>query len=142
MKKGLFSFTFALLCIFSFGQNIHKGSLISIHPSTSAPNLKEGVTMEEYLKFYTTKAIPAFEKAFPGIKMYLIKSLRGQDSSRLGALYVCNSEADRNKYFNNDGTRTELGKAAGAKLNDITKEFDKYRTRSDAPDRYTDWLIE
>ncbi|MEP6927007.1 MAG: hypothetical protein ABI834_05185 [Ginsengibacter sp.] len=140
MKKGLFTFGFALLCIFSFGQTVHKGSLLGLH--TSTPTLKEGVTMEDYVKFYTTKAIPAYEKAFPGIKMYLIKSLRGQDSSSIGVIYMFNSEADRNKYFNNNGTMTELGKASGAKLNDIGKEFDKYETQSNAPDRYNDWLVE
>jgi hypothetical protein len=52
-----------------------------------------------------------------------------------------NNEADRNKYFNNDGTMTEAGKAAGAKLNDIGKEFSKYETQSTAPDKYNDWLV-
>jgi hypothetical protein len=139
MKKGLFSFAFTLLCIFSFGQTLHKGSLIGLH--TSTPTLKEGVTMEDYVKFYTTKAIPAYEKAFPGVKMYLIKSLRGQDSSSIGVIFMFNNEADRNKYFNNDGTMTEAGKAAGAKLNDIGKEFSKYETQSTAPDKYNDWLV-
>lgn len=123
MKKGLFSFAFAVLSVFSFGQTIHKGSLIGLHTSGTTPTLKEGVTMEDYVTFFTTKAIPAYEKAFPGIKMYLIKSLRGQDSSSVGVIYMFNSDADRNKYFNNDGTMTELGKAAGAKLNDITKNL-------------------
>jgi hypothetical protein len=140
MKKVLFAFAFALLAIFSFGQTIHKGSLLGLH--TSTPNLKEGVTMEDYAKFFTSKAVPAYEKAFPGIKMYLIKSLRGQDSSSIGVIYMFNSEADRNKYFNNDGTMTDLGKAASAKLGDIGKEFDKYETSSNAPDKYNDWLVE
>ena len=140
MKKVLFSFAFALFAIFSFGQTVHKGSLLGLH--TSTPNLKEGVTMEDYAKFFTSKAIPAYEKAFPGIKMYLIKSLRGQDSSSIGVIYMFNSEADRNKYFNNDGTMTELGKTADAKLSDLGKEFDKYETSSTAPDKYNDWLVE
>jgi hypothetical protein len=140
MKKVLFSFAFALFAIFSFGQTVHKGSLLGLH--TSTPNLKEGVTMEDYAKFFTSKAIPAYEKAFPGIKMYLIKSLRGQDSSSIGVIYMFNSEADRNKYFNNDGTMTQLGTAASAKLSDIGKEFGNYETSSMAPDKYNDWLVE
>ena len=86
MKKGLFTSAFALLCIFSFAQAVHKGSLLGLHVLT--PNLKEGVSMEDYAKFFTSKAIPAYEKAFPGIKMYLMKSLRGQDSSSIGVLYM------------------------------------------------------
>jgi excisionase family DNA binding protein len=31
MKKVLFSFAFALLAIFSFGQTVHKGSLLGLH---------------------------------------------------------------------------------------------------------------
>ena len=140
MKKGLFFLAVALIGIFSFGQTVHKGSLLGLH--TVTPNLKEGVTMDAYVKFFTSKAIPAYEKAFPGIKMYLIKSLRGQDSSSVGVIYMFNSETDRNKYFNNDGTMTELGKAGNAKLSDLGKEFDKYETSSNAPDRYNDWLVE
>jgi hypothetical protein len=140
MKKGLFSFAFALLCIFSFGQTVHKGILISVHSST--PTLKKGVTMEDFVKFNKTTVIPAYEKAFPGLKMYVTKRLRGQDSSSMGLILMFNTEAERNKYFKNDGTTTELGKAGAAKLSVLGKEYDKYATRSGAPDRYTDWLVE
>lgn len=140
MKKGLFFLAFALTSIFSFGQTMHKGNLLGLH--TSTPNLKEGVTMEDYVKFFTSKIIPAYDKAFPGMKTYLIKSLRGQDSSSIGIIFMFNSEADRNKYFNNDGTTTELFKTASAKLSDIEKEMDKYQTSSNAPDKYNDWLVE
>jgi hypothetical protein len=139
MKKVLFSIVFALLYTFSFGQALHKGSLLGLH--TSAPNLKEGVTMEDYVQFFTNKAIPAYEKAFPGIKMYLVKSLRGQDSSSIGVIYLFNSETERNKYFKNDGTMTEVGQTAGAKLSDVEKEFAKYVKPSDAPTKYNDWRV-
>ena len=98
--------------------------------------------MDDYAKFYTSAAIPEFEKAFPGIKMYLVKSIRGQDSSSMGVIYLFDNEADRNKYFNNDGTMTALGTTANEKLSDFGKEFDKYETASDAPDRYNDWLVQ
>jgi hypothetical protein len=139
MKKALFFLAFALIGIFSYGQTVHKGSLLGLHWFT--PTLKEGVTMEDYVKFYTSKVIPANDKAFPGMKTYLIKSLRGQDSTSMGAIYIFDSEADRNKYFNNDGTATELFNTANAKLDAISKEMDKYVTSSNAPDKYNDWLI-
>ena len=140
MKKGLFTFAFALLCIFSFGQTVHKGSLLGLHVSN--PSLKEGVTMQDYMKFYTSKCIPATEKAFPGVKVYLLKSVRGQDSTSMGILLIFNSEADRNKYWNNDGTITELGKAADAKLTEIGKELDKYVTTLNVPYTYNDWVVQ
>jgi hypothetical protein len=139
MKKVIFSFAFVLLCIFSFGQNVQKGSLLGLH--ILSPTLKDGVTMEDYVKFYISKAIPAYEKAFPGIKIHLIKSLRGKDSSSLGVLYMFNSEADRNKYFNKEGAFTKLGKAASEKSSYIQKEFDKYAEPSTAPHVYNDWLV-
>ena len=140
MKKALFTFAFALLCIFSFGQTVRKGSLLGLHVGT--PTLKEGITMQDYTNFYTSKFIPAAEKAFPGVKVYLLKSVRGQDSTSMGVVFIFNSEADRNKYWNNDGTMTELGKAADAKMSEIGKELDKYQTSSNAPDRYNDWVIQ
>ena len=73
--------------------------------------------------------------------MALVKSLRGQDSSSLGLIYMFESEAVRNKYFNTDGTPTEAFKAGGAKLGDLDKEFEKYEVSSNAADKYNDWLV-
>ena len=139
MKKGLFFLAFALTGIVSFGQTLHKGNLLGVHMST--PDLKQGVTMEEYTKFFISKVIPAYDKAFPGMKTYLIKSLRGQDSASMGTIYMFNTEADRNKYFNNDGTTTKLFTTANAKLDAISKEMGKYVTSSNTPDKYNDWLV-
>ncbi len=140
MKKGLFFLAFAFTGIFCFGQTVHKGNLLGLH--TSTPDLKQGVTMEEYIRFFTSKVIPAYDKAFPGMKTYLIKSVRGQDSASMGELYMFNSEADRNKYFNNDGTTTKLFDAAISKVSAINKETEKYVTSPNTPDKYNDWVVE
>ncbi|PWT76584.1 MAG: hypothetical protein C5B59_06245 [Bacteroidetes bacterium] len=139
MKKGLFFLAFALLGISSFAQNLNKGNLIGLHNTTI--DLKPGVTMGDYVKFFTTKVIPAYDKAFPGMKTYLIKSVRGQDSSSMGVIFMFNSEADRNKYFKNDGTPTELFTKANAKLDAISKEMDQYVKSSNTPDKYNDWVV-
>ena len=140
MKKALFLLTFALTSIFCFGQTLQKGNLIGLHVSN--PKLKEGVTLEEYIEFFKSKAIPAYDKTFPGMKTYLIKSVRGQDSTSLGTIYIFNSEADRNKYFSINGTPTELFNSLATKLADIEKEFEKYLTASNFPDTYNDWLVQ
>ena len=57
-------------------------------------------------------------------------------------LYAFANEADRNKYWNNDGTATALGKTVGAKLNDLQKETEKYEVTSNDADRYNDWLVQ
>lgn len=140
MKKVLFLFAFAVIGTLSFGQSLPKGSLLGLHMLTV--NLNAGVTMADYTKFLKSTAIPAYENAFPGTKMYLLRSLRGQDSSSLAVVFMFKNEADRNKYFKNDGTTTELGNKAIAKLGDLDKEQAKYLTSSSAPDKYNDWLVE
>ena len=140
MKKVLIFLAIALIGNCSFGQTLNKGNVIGLHITT--PNLKDGVTMEDYTKIFTSKMIPAYEKAFPGVKAYLIKSLRGQDSGSMGVIFIFSSEASRNKYFNDDGTLTKLGNAASAKMGDADKEEDKYVTSSTVLDKYNDWLVE
>ncbi len=140
MKKAFVTLGCALICAISISQTLQKGTLIGLHMFT--PKLKDGVTMQDYTNFINSKAVPAYESAFPEIKMYLIRSLRGQDSSSLGVIYMFKTEADRNKYFGYSGQLTELGKAAVAKLSDIGKEFEKYDAASNEPDKYNDWLIE
>jgi len=98
--------------------------------------------MRDYTKFYTSKLIPDVEKAIPGVKIYLLKWIRGQDNSSMGVIYAFANEADRNKYWNNDGTATALGKTVGAKLNDLQKETEKYEVTSNDADRYNDWLVQ
>lgn len=139
MKKAFFFLSFALIGILSFGQKLETGNLLGLH--TFTPNLKQGVTMDEYVKFYKTNVVPAYEKAYPGTKMCIITSLRGADKGSMGVIFIFKNEADRNKYFSEDGTETEAGKAAGAKLSDIAKALEKYEMPSTAPDKYNDWLV-
>lgn len=140
MKKVLIFLAIALTGNCSFGQTLQKGNVLGLH--ITVPNLKDGVSMEDYTNFFTGKMIPAYEKAFPGVKAYLIKSLRGQDEGSMGVIFIFSSEAARNKYFNDDGTLTKLGNEASAKMGDADKEEDKYVTSSTGPDKYNDWLVE
>lgn len=140
MKKALILLTFALTGIFCFGQTLQKGNLLGLH--SSSPKLKEGVKMEDFINFFKSKVIPAYDKAFPGIKTYLVVSVRGQDSARLGTIYMFNSEADRDRYFNKDGTPTELLNTSFAKLGDLLKELEKYATNFEGSDTYNDWVVQ
>ncbi len=140
MKKGLLTFVFALMSILAFSQSLQKGNLLGLHVFT--PNLKPGVSMQDYSNFYTSTVIPQFQKAFPDIKLYIVKSIRGQDSTSMGVIYFFDSEAVRNKYFNSDGTPTDAFKTADAQMNDLGKEMDKYETSSNAPDKYNDWVVQ
>lgn len=137
MKKVLFISALALTCILSFGQTIQKGSLIGVHIVV----LKEGVKMQDYADFCKAKWIPAFEKAYPGAKAYLLKSARGIDSGSMGVIMMFKSEADRNKYWTTTGNMTPAGVAANKKMADAIGKDEKFEDFS-APDQYNDWLVQ
>jgi hypothetical protein len=133
MKKAFLLLGIGVLGLVSFGQSVHKGSLLGLHSFT--PTLKPGVTMKQYKEFYTSTVIPEFGKAFPDVKVYLLTSVRGQDSSGMGVVYVFDSEAVRNKYFNNDGSMSAAGVAANDKLGELRKKMESYEESSDTPDK-------
>lgn len=137
MKKALFIFALALWCIFSFGQTIQKGSLVGIHVVV----LKDGVATQDYANFCRTKWIPAFEKAYPGARAYLLRSARGTDSSSMGVIMMFKSEAERNKYWTTSGVMTAAGEAANKKMAEAIGKDEKYEDFS-APDKYNDWVIQ
>ena len=139
MKTVPFLFALLLLGAGSFCQTVHKGSILGFHMYTA--NLKEGVAMNDFTAFLSTKLKPAIEKSFPGMKACLVKGLRGQDSSRIAVIYMFDNTADRNKYYNDDGSPTAAANASYAKLGDVLKELDKYGTFDDNMSRYTDWQV-
>jgi hypothetical protein len=139
MKSVFFFVALALLGLSSSAQNLHKGSLIGLH--TSPQTLNNGVTMEQFTTFFATKVKPAYDAAFPGMKMFLVQSLRGQDSATVGIIYLFDNEAGRNKYFGKDGQPTALFNKSAAKVDAISKEMDKYVTSASGAGVYNDWLV-
>lgn len=119
-----------------FGQTLQKGNLIGTHEMNIT--LVPGITTDQFVEFYTNKLIPEFEKSLPGWKYYLVKSIRGEIQDSYGLIIVIKSEKDRDKYYNSDGSPTELQNSANKKLEPILKEFEKYGTVTTT---YTDWLI-
>ncbi len=113
--KNLLSATIILVLLVSAGsvsgQSIEKGNLIGVH--TVTVDLDPDVTMNEYRNFILTKWIPAIDKSYPGIKTYLTQGVRGTGENSLGFIFVFKSEADRAKFYNDDGSYTEAGIAAG-----------------------------
>jgi len=135
------SLTIALLLLLtaniSFSQSLKKGNLVGIH--TMKVNLNPDVTMNQYKEFILTKMIPALDKGSPGMKTYLLQGIRGENENSLGFVFMFNSEADRNKYWNEDGTPTELQIAANEKMQAINEEGAKLGTWTSV---YTDWVVE
>jgi hypothetical protein len=136
MKKLVFLMSLILVTGLTFGQTFQKGNLVGAHIITVT--LQPGVTMEKFIEFYKTKVIPEEEKNFPGMKMYLIKSLRGENKDSFGGLVVFKTEADRDKYWAGEGVYTNLGKKADEKCKPVMDELNKLGTMSS---KYNDWLV-
>jgi hypothetical protein len=137
MKKLVFITVMIVLSGFAFGQSIQKGTLIGTHVMTVT--LMPGVTMEKYTELFNAKAIPEIEKNMPDWKVYLLKGIRGENNNSFGLLYIIKSAQDRDKYYNADGSFSELGKSLNAKLKPVWDELEKLGTLTT---KYTDWIVQ
>jgi hypothetical protein len=135
MKKLIVALSLILLTSVAFGQELKKGTLIGVH--TWSVKLAPGVTMEQFINFTNAKFIPAQKKNLPGWNFYSVKWIRGEKSDQFGVI-VTVPEKERDKYYNPDGSDTELGKDVRKKLQPIMDEAAKLGTMTD---KYIDWLI-
>jgi len=136
MKKLFLFAAMILMTGMAYGQTLQKGNLVGTHVITVT--LQPGVTMEKFMDFYKNKVMPEYEKNFPGMKPYMIKSIRGENKDSFGGFMIFKSEADRDKYFKPDGSYTEIGNAALAKLKPVLDELAKLGTTTS---KYNDWLV-
>ncbi len=136
MKKLVLLATLILMAGMTYGQNLQKGNLIGTHVISVA--LQPGATMEKYMDFYKGKVVPEYEKAFSGMKAYMVKSIRGVNKDSFGVFMVFKTEADRDKYFKDDGSYTEIGNVAYAKLKPVLDELSKLGAMTSV---YNDWLV-
>jgi hypothetical protein len=137
MKKLAFAVVFILLSGFVSGQSLQKGNLIGTHVMTV--NLKPGVTMDQFVEFFKSKVIPEMNKFEPDWKIYLVKGIRGDLKNSFGMIHVVKSEKIRDKYNNDDGSATELGKSVSDKLKPVFDELEKLGTFTTT---YTDWVVQ
>lgn len=137
MKK-LILFTVLIFAVgLTYGQSLQKGNLVGTH--VAEVSLKPGVTIEQFTEFYINKFIPEAEKIWKGWKFYLVKGIRGENNNSLGLIIIVNSEKERNKYYNSEGTHNDLGNTAFEKLKPVQDELDKLGTWTS---KYTDWVIQ
>jgi len=123
--------------VFSEAQELKKGNLVGTHVMTI--KLEPGVTLEQFTAFYVDKAIPAAEKIWSGWRYYPVRRIRGEKADGFGLLIVIPSEAERDKYYNADGSPSEAGKAAIAKFQPTLDALTKLG--SITADPYVDWLV-
>jgi hypothetical protein len=136
MKKLVLIAAVILMAGITYGQSLQKGNLVGTHVITVS--LKPGVTMEKFIEFFSAKLIPEVEKNYPGWKAYIVKGIRGENNNSFGLIYVIKSEKDRDKYYNADGSASELGKSVTEKLQPVLDEAAKLGTFTT---KYTDWVI-
>jgi flagellar capping protein FliD len=122
----------------TFGQTLQKGNTLSLHYYTLT--LNEGVTMDNYLDFFKTKYKPAFEKNFSGVKIYLINGIKGEHINYSGIIVAWKSKATMEKYYNQDGSATEITKTINTKMKPLQDELLKLAKMTDS--KYTSWEIQ
>ena len=137
MKKLILFAALIFAVSVTYGQSLQKGNLVGIHVMTVTPN--SGVTVEQITDYLIKTYIPEFEKARPEWKAYLTKGTRGENANSIGMIIVIKSEKDRDKYYNTDGTASELGNKASEKTKPFIDELEKLGTWTS---KYTDWVIQ
>jgi len=138
MKTGVLAVAVLVAsAVLVHAQELKKGNVVGMHVSTI--KLADGVTIEKFTAFFVEKAVPAYEKSWPGWKFYPVRRIRGEKAEGFGLMIVIPTEAERDKYYNADGSLSELGKAANAKVQPIMDEMNKLGTI--ATNSYIDWLV-
>ena len=137
MKNFILTFLLLLAAGFTYGQSIQKGNLLGVHNLTV--KLEADVTMNQFKDFFSNKVIPEYEKYFTGVKAHLLEGVRGDNKNSLGLLFFFESENVRNKYFNEDGSQSDLGIATFEKLQSVQAELAKLGTWTS---KYTDWIVQ
>jgi hypothetical protein len=83
MRKTVFAAGLLLLAGVAHAQPLRKGNLVGVHHMSV--KLQPKVTMEQFVDFYNKKAVPEYEKAWPGWKVYPVRRVRGEKAD--GVVY-------------------------------------------------------
>jgi hypothetical protein len=117
---------------------IKPGNLIC--PHVMKISLQPGFSIDDYSKARNEIISTGIMKIDPAWKSCMVKSIRGVDpKDTFGVIYIVDTENDRDKYYNSDGTDSEMGKQVNAKMQPLLDDIDKYGTID--KDTYVDWLV-
>jgi hypothetical protein len=137
MKRILLIAAMILIAEFTIGQTLQKGALVGLHKI--APVLAPGVSMDQYLAFIKDKLIPAYERNYPGLKCFLLKSIRGECTDCIILVFLFESEAARDKYFKPDGDYTTSGIEGKKNMQPVLDEVSRMDQSKEV---YTDYLVQ
>jgi len=77
MKTGVLAVAVLVAsAVLVHAQELKKGNVVGMHVSTI--KLADGVTIEKFTAFFVEKAVPAYEKSWPGWKFYPVRRIRGE----------------------------------------------------------------
>ena len=139
MKRLMIVTTFLLFAGIAFGQTLTKGCVIGVHHMPDIV-LAEGATMDDFIEFNLQKYIPAFEKALPGVKVFLVKGNRGEEEDNLGMIYYCESVKVRDQYWpEKDVTSEKANAALETHVAPVMEEYDKIVKSMSSG--HTDWTL-
>ena len=120
-----------------YGQTLEKGGVLTLHHYQFT--LNTGVTMDQYFDFMSDNLMPEMQKVFQ--TKFPVKILKGigENNQHEYAMvsYWDSLEAFRS-YWNDDGTPTEKGAAAMAKISPLIEQLNAMGTYTMVPG---DWLI-
>ena len=137
MKK---LFVITALILFSgitFSQSLEKGNLIGLH--IFSLNLDPDITYNQYKNFFIQKYIPELDKNFPDVKHYFTKGSREDNENSIGLIVFFESQEIKNKYYNEDGNRTELMISTQERMKSTREKLDSLGT---VTTKYTEWIIQ
>jgi len=137
MKKLFVIIALILFSRITFSQSIEKGNVIGLH--IFSLNLDPDVTFNQYKNFFIQNYIPELNKNYPDVNHYFTMGNREENENNIGLLVVFGSQEIKNKYYHEDGSRTELTISIQETLKPIREQLDSLGTVSA---KYTEWAIQ
>jgi hypothetical protein len=137
MKKMSIIAVFLLFSGITYGQKLEKGNLVGLHIFTL--NLDPDVTYNQFKNFFVQKYIPELDKNYPDVKHYFAEGSSKRNENQIGLIIVFESQEVKNKYYNEDGSTTELMNSIQEKIKPVRAELDRL---GKVTAEYTEWTIQ
>ena len=124
-----------------WADGLERGNLIGVHLVTVT--LNPNATMEDFEKFYVGEVIPEYERNWPGLRGYLLKSFFADSQNKFAIIWLFKTVADRNRNFDANGRANELERAALQKVKPIEDKLKKlYGTYTVKYTHEDDWVVQ
>ena len=138
MRTSVFAVSLlALSASAAHAQELKKGNVVGMHVSTI--KLAAGCHDGELHRLLRGEGHSRVRETWPGWKFTRSGESGGEKAEGFGLIIVIPTEAERDKYYNADGSPSDLGKAANAKIQPMMDEMSKLGTITADP--YIDWLV-